>query len=814
MASVTCLQNLVADMLRKRLRDKTSDIEDFLTKANRMRETPNLKKDSITQLMMDYNIMPDFKNKDKLERATVSRLGLTKFMQRMNLHTGTSFDTPLSVYARILKSTDAPEAAVAIAGLQTIASVFNSEFRDLSEKVGVADDVMRWMIKCLDEVAFDLVKTKGSSRRFGLLLQGIVTSGGPRGWIKKKLIRECVGWVKEESLWGKGQEEFIKKKMDPWMADWFNARRRPDQRMTFEEFCADPMKWATGGGAKKKKLYDREDLSRTKWGWAVATLANAGPNEVYKQALLEPNIAMVALKEESKTRLVITTPMASYLRQCYILYSLGKPRFLKSTLTNQNLVPTLMQNTNFNYVCIDATKFDQNFPKWMVENFFTYIYDLSCKAGETELSQICLWELEQLRSLEVEIMGERMAYDNGLLSGWRVTSILGSIASALVCEYINERLGVQMDYITQGDDIIMASYQERPAETYTELCAEFGVNTHPDKCLFGDVGEFLKYTYTSEGVYGLPARALRSICYINPWLEKDRERSPVEVSTGWQTLLSRVFAVVPSVRLASQTTALLIRDLHGWAANKEIYRINRKVRERVHLGVQEIKNLLVTPISLGGFGMYEYSGYADAASPILEFDSLSTLQEKDQSADDTFLNLFGVNVGKALRLKRISETQMYNPKWLARTYLPPRVLESCIKVGDQLGSKDNFFATIVEMVYSVRQFPLVTNLRDKFKQAGSRINAMCIDKRNWPVRLRYTHRWSDIVTWAMGQTHVSLPSSMLIDTRYDSDKLKGEVQVAENWYSSAKHKRKGDLWIAVVYLHRVFGRTSGWIHSL
>ncbi|KAI3417139.1 hypothetical protein GPALN_015079 [Globodera pallida] len=42
---------------------------------------------------------------------------------------------------------------------------------------------------------------------------------------------------------------------------------------------------------------------------------------MYAVAVAEPNRAVVARKEEpTKTRLVITTPMASYLRQNYIDY--------------------------------------------------------------------------------------------------------------------------------------------------------------------------------------------------------------------------------------------------------------------------------------------------------------------------------------------------------------------------------------------------------------------------------------------------------------------------------------------------------------
>lgn len=776
-------------------------------------------KDSRVKFHIETDFMPNYKNKERLVRANLKKLNLFNFSQKAFGHHDTSFLVPLTIYTQLLIDTGTDEGLVAASSLIRCATEYEKlNVPYLKEAAG--DDMMRKIVKSLDEVAFTLVKSSGAERRFGILLQGITTSGGPRGWVKEKLISDCKNWVEGDPRWGKGKEDFIKGKLDRWTDQWFVNRRQPGNRPSFEQFVADPMKWATGGGAKKKTItHKQEDTSKTKWAWALACLANSGPSSMYAEAMKEENVAKVALKEESKTRMVITTPMASYLRQCYLLHVLGKPHFLKSTLTSQDYLEQMTQSTAYNYICIDASRFDQNFPKWFIVYILERFAKLAAEAGDTQVVNICTEEIAQLNSLKVSVMNKTFEYKNGLLSGWRITSLIGSMASAILCEYINSTLGVSMDYITQGDDIIMTSLQKRDPEVYTNICDEFGVDTHPDKCLFGEVGEFLKYTYTKDGIYGLPARGLRSLCYINPWLDANRERNLNEIALGWQTLLSRMYMVCPSERLVQNIVRLMVNDIHGWGSNKFIYTYDRSLPEpdrkkRVHLGKNKILNLLLTPLSLGGLGTFEMSGYADALSPVLEFETLTTLEPKDISADDAFMNAMGVLDSKNFRISTVSDKRLENPKRLMRNTLPLRKLEDVLPVSSLLGASDNFFATIVEMVCSVRPFPLAMRIKENYKKEGTNICKLALDKCKWPNRLKYTHRWIDILNWAMGQTFLSYPVSLFCDLRYSSRLLRIELDVTEAWYTSSVRLSKGDLWIATVYLHKVFSRTVGWLHSM
>uniref|UniRef100_A0A182T6V7 Uncharacterized protein n=1 Tax=Anopheles maculatus TaxID=74869 RepID=A0A182T6V7_9DIPT len=83
------------------------------------------------------------------------------------------------------------------------------------------------------------------------------------------------------------------------------------------------MKWATSGGAPSSSVNvsGKEHNIRTKWAWGFANLQNG--RDMYATACNQPKVAKIALKEEAKTRMIITTPMFSYLRQSHRTMKVG-----------------------------------------------------------------------------------------------------------------------------------------------------------------------------------------------------------------------------------------------------------------------------------------------------------------------------------------------------------------------------------------------------------------------------------------------------------------------------------------------------------
>lgn len=216
---------------------------------------------------------------------------------------------------------------------------------------------------------------------------------------------------------------------------------------------------------------------------------------------------------------------------------------------------------------------------------------------------------------------------------------------------------------------------------------------------------------------------------------------------------------------------------------------------------------------MGGLGVWETSGYASFSAAFVNYSSMTELRPSDRKADDQFLEAFGVVAGKNYRIARKCTDEIYYLRRLGGD-LPFRKLDNTLHPTVWLEETDNYFATMVEMMLKVQTFPLAKQLNQKFRQAKTQICEPLLDVRNWPTRLRYRARWQDVMQWVMGKTQLAYPDSLFVNCRYDTTKLKTSLAYAEKWYTSARHMRKGDLWVATVYLHRVMSATSSWLHSL
>lgn len=82
---------------------------------------------------------------------------------------------------------------------------------------------------------------------------------------------------------------------------------------------------------------------------------------------LKPDVCHAALKEEAKPWFIVSTPMHSYVTMCYIFALLGKPFFLKSTITSASRLEEFARYYAKHYAAIDALQFDPKVPRWLLE---------------------------------------------------------------------------------------------------------------------------------------------------------------------------------------------------------------------------------------------------------------------------------------------------------------------------------------------------------------------------------------------------------------------------------------------------------------
>lgn len=362
---------------------------------------------------------------------------------------------------------------------------------------------------------------------------GLHRSTPPQKWDKEKIMQDLTNWVGPGGkMWGASQKQWILDYVDTFIKQW-SYREQKVAKMSFSDWCSDVIRWGTSGGSKKRQMLDQ--WYRTKWAYGFDSIKRGvNPYDIAKQEA-DVDLAHVALKEEpDKTRLVITTPMASYLRQGYMLYCMGKCKELKSPISHKYLTNNIAKKYWHQYLSIDATKFDHQIPLWFIEHVIDRIGEYS------GLPQLAQEELNHFKKLYIEIFGNKIKYNGGVLSGWRMTSLFGSLASHVLCEFIKKQYPNDLvDWIVLGDDVMVMT-NANISSTWQSVVSEFGLTFDINKTTCGVFGTFLRKIYGLGRVVGAAGRALRSLFYANPWVTNYQFQDPSTISASWLLFISRM----------------------------------------------------------------------------------------------------------------------------------------------------------------------------------------------------------------------------------------------------------------------------------
>ncbi|URQ09146.1 RNA-dependent RNA polymerase [Halyomorpha halys toti-like virus 1] len=434
-----------------------------------------------------------------------------------------SFSEPLTFYLETLKILKQINIHRSLEGILT-------KFERMTWGIKEKDHIIRTWLKALSKFCFDKTSQLGY-----LLLMGLEQLGGPAPWTKEQISADIEEWTGPKN--DVGTKHFRTRELERIFSKWRGGG--PTEHLKFKQFCQDPVRWGTSGGAPRSEFMGEK--YRNKWAWAFSRLCPSGKIryevDLYEEALKEGTVCHVALKEEpSKTREVITTPMASYLRQSYLLYRWGRPR-LDSPLAGPMELHDMQQYSYKWYGCIDGDRFDHGISKNVIAEIIAMFGTL-----DSECRLVAEIEIESLSSLEIEWFGNLKKWEGGLLSGWRMTSIIGSIVSDMAARWVIEDLGLYgSKYLVQGDDLIL--YSNTGTASREELVTSyerFGLKANLRKTLTGPVGDFLKKRYHPLGVLGVPAIGLRSVFYANPWISSYEFEAEEESCHAWLTFLSRI----------------------------------------------------------------------------------------------------------------------------------------------------------------------------------------------------------------------------------------------------------------------------------
>lgn len=410
-------------------------------------------------------------------------------------------------------------------------------------------------------------------------------------YTKEQIINDITTWVSDE-LDGKKKEinmEVFGRVVRETVSAW---PKKTKDSLSFNEYANDPFRWGTSGGAPSVIIHGEK--TRSKWAWAIS-------KKIHPEKGYQPNVdleaeaeeaqstAKVALKEESqKTREIITTPLSSYLRQSYLLYLMGSPP-LPSPIASPNWLPQFEAGNYSWYGCIDGERFDHCIPKSAVILLLKEIGKIS-----EEARIVADKEIQHLEELQIEWCFMTWAYQGGLLSGWRWTSLLGTLISKSAAEYVIEKTGKKGMVLigAMGDDIALYSNTTSISkQEMVDAYNEFGLRANLHKTVSGPQGEFLRKVRSPGGSWAFPALDTKTITHASPWIQNYQFQHEEECATAWHTLLSRLLphATDPN-KIANWTQKHCINHLNQKFGRNPLW-----------------ENWLQTPLTAGGGGYVENS---------------------------------------------------------------------------------------------------------------------------------------------------------------------------------------------------------------
>lgn len=471
------------------------------------------------------------------------------------------------------------------------------------------DDFFRQNLKNVSGFCFPRIFSHGPAY---MLLTHLHALTGKSPYTHSQIHNDIDQWV-SDSLGGVKKNfnaDKVAKSLDYIFATWYKGE--PHGYLPFREYCNDFYRWGTSGGAKVSFIGNEK--YRTKWAWAYSHAFDSygmikEKYDLYEESLKIDGPATVALKEEAqKTREIIATPLPSYLRQCYLLYRWGKPQ-LPSPISSASWIANFEETCAPWYGCVDGEHFDQSVPAWFVLEVIDRLGGL-----DQECRSVADDELESLKKLQVVWNGTTWEWKGGLLSGWRLTSLIGTVASMAAAQYIIECVGGEgaFQYGAMGDDLILWSYSKELTTDILVNCYKmFGLSANFRKTTSGKIGEFLRKVITPGGSFGYPALALRSIVYANPWISSYSFEKEAELTGTWMTCLSRwLLHRTPGSKLIPYWEGCVIQNL------VEVF------------GPGEWKSWLHTPISAGGGGCVEISDMSEWTT--LSHERLPSSQNRNQ----------------------------------------------------------------------------------------------------------------------------------------------------------------------------------------
>lgn len=389
------------------------------------------------------------------------------------------------------------------------------------------------------------------------------------------------------------------------------------KQLDVDSFLQSPWLWATSGSStylRHNVLVQGIKARSNKWLLAYTTSLIDKKRLFFSNAhaILRP---FVKPDEPIKSRYIVTSDDSLYLKMAYISHILNPllhnhpNTLIYSDNDDYYHKFSTLRHDKMNGLCnldIDQSAFDHHVSK----EFVLYIVSYICSFVRSHLAESLLFEYDTIVvALMTQFANQRIILDNvdmgqwqnGVASGWAWTSLIDTIANYAQNYAIFATLNYPMpnNILCFGDDMTVLLPHTYNLNRIVAAWGLFNYEVALNKTLMNtENGEFLRYTYGAEGIFGYPVRTARSIVINNTTMD-DIETLKIII-----LFLVRMLAVSSTSMLFKQPYDDLVHisTIYGGYALPPIIRPTFKYEPSVHI-VPRIKNVDWLPYQIERIGL-------------------------------------------------------------------------------------------------------------------------------------------------------------------------------------------------------------------
>lgn len=296
----------------------------------------------------------------------------------------------------------------------------------------------------------------------------------------------------------------------------------------------------------------------------------------------------------------------------------SSPIFMSSA-ANERLDFMIKDRLRLGINCpLDQGNFDNNQSKMSILVVMLAIHEVTMRKAPIQYRRVwaAAWDSMIHRESSVIMDGKHYPWENGLASGLRWTTLLGTLlnigsfrACKRIAAWVEPGLEV-LDAIHQGDDIHFKVMNLRHAEVLIHVMTNCGYVVNPLKTYFSTTrSEFLRRSYELDRITGYPGRSMTGMRFRNP-IHMDNVSKPARMYER----IAIAMMMLGRGAAAASVAQYIIEDAKQLGVPKDV-----------------VADFCLTPNAVGGVGMWSTT---PAVSAILAREStgrwLATVTEKEK----------------------------------------------------------------------------------------------------------------------------------------------------------------------------------------